>query len=102
MGTASMASSSEGPFVNLARLNIAKYALQPAVARALFEYIYYHENDVRHVSAGSSLSYSSEEFTYWPMVYVSLLANSGFIRLPSDIPSIYNFRNLDARFLSGA
>lgn len=40
----------EGPFINLARLNVAKYAAQQNIAKALFEYIYFHENDVRHVS----------------------------------------------------
>lgn len=50
LGTASMLPSGEGPFINLARLNVAKYASQPNIAKALFEYIYYHENDVRHVS----------------------------------------------------
>lgn len=50
LGTASMLPSGEGPFINLARLNVAKYASQQNIAKALFEYIYYHENDVRHVS----------------------------------------------------
>ena len=36
-----------GPFINLARLNIGKYSGQPAVAKALFEFIFYHENSVR-------------------------------------------------------
>ena len=36
-----------GPFINLARLNIGKYSSQPGVAKALFEYIFYHENSVR-------------------------------------------------------
>lgn len=50
MGTASMVQVGEGPFINLARLNVAKYAAQQNIAKALFEYIYFHENDVRHVS----------------------------------------------------
>lgn len=45
-----MVSVGDGPFINLARLNVAKYASQQNIAKALFEYIYYHENDVRHVS----------------------------------------------------
>ena len=36
-----------GPFINLARLNIGKYSGQPGVAKALFEFIFYHENSVR-------------------------------------------------------
>ena len=49
-GTASMLSSPDGPFINLARLNLAKYAREATLAKPLFEYIFYHENDVRHVS----------------------------------------------------
>lgn len=50
LGTASMVSQLEGPFIQVSRLNLAKYAAQKAVAKPLFEYIYYHENDVRNVS----------------------------------------------------
>ncbi|XP_067141964.1 tetratricopeptide repeat protein 8 [Centruroides vittatus] len=48
LGTASMLSHPEGPFINLGRLNLTKYASTPSLAKPLFEYIYYHENDVRH------------------------------------------------------
>lgn len=46
MGTASMLSHPSGPFVNLSRLNYNKYATKPSMAKPLFEYILYHENDV--------------------------------------------------------
>lgn len=39
-----------GPFIQLSRLNISKYASQPSISKPLFEYIYYHEHDVRYVS----------------------------------------------------
>ena len=42
-----MISQPDGPFINLARLNIGKYAARPNIAKALFEYILYHENLVR-------------------------------------------------------
>jgi len=45
-----MLTSPDGPFINLARLDMAKYATKPALAKALFEYIFHHENDVRNVS----------------------------------------------------
>ncbi|XP_013778798.1 tetratricopeptide repeat protein 8-like [Limulus polyphemus] len=48
LGTASMLSQPDGPFINLPRLNISKYSANPNLAKALFEYIYYHENDARH------------------------------------------------------
>lgn len=47
LGTASMMSQRDGPFINLARLNVGKYAGKPNVAKALFEYIFYHENSIR-------------------------------------------------------
>ncbi|GIY75908.1 tetratricopeptide repeat protein 8 [Caerostris extrusa] len=34
-------------FINFARLNISKYAALPNVAKHLFEYAYYHDNDIR-------------------------------------------------------
>lgn len=46
---ASMLSTPDGPFINLARLNMTKYAARPGLAKALFEYIFHHENDVRNV-----------------------------------------------------
>ncbi|VDO73148.1 unnamed protein product [Heligmosomoides polygyrus] len=47
LGTASMASDPDGPFVNLARLNVEKYAADPLVNRQLFEYVFYHEGDIK-------------------------------------------------------
>jgi len=47
LGTASMLSQKDGPFINLARLNVGKYCSRPTVAKALFEYVFYHENSVR-------------------------------------------------------
>ncbi|XP_076665274.1 tetratricopeptide repeat protein 8 [Andrena cerasifolii] len=48
LGTASMLTEPGGPFIQLSRLNISKYAGQPSIAKPLFEYIYYHEHDVRY------------------------------------------------------
>ena len=46
---ASMLSTPDGPFINLARLDMSKYAAKPTLAKALFEYIFHHENDIRNV-----------------------------------------------------
>ncbi|XP_063188357.1 tetratricopeptide repeat protein 8 isoform X3 [Chroicocephalus ridibundus] len=48
LGTASMITNPDGPFINLSRLNLAKYAQKPKLAKALFEYIFHHENDVKN------------------------------------------------------
>lgn len=45
-----MLSTPDGPFINLGRLNFTKYAARQNLAKALFEYIFHHENDVRNVS----------------------------------------------------
>ncbi|XP_068802864.1 tetratricopeptide repeat protein 8 isoform X2 [Struthio camelus] len=49
LGTASMLTNPDGPFINTSRLNLAKYAQKPKLAKALFEYIFHHENDVKNV-----------------------------------------------------
>ncbi|XP_012269723.1 tetratricopeptide repeat protein 8 [Athalia rosae] len=48
LGTASMLTEPDGPFIQLSRLNISKYAAQPGIAKPLFEYIFYHEHDARY------------------------------------------------------
>ncbi|MBN3271131.1 TTC8 protein, partial [Polyodon spathula] len=50
LGTASMLTHPDGPFINLSRLNLAKYAQKPNLSKALFEYIFHHENDVKNPS----------------------------------------------------
>jgi tetratricopeptide repeat protein 8 len=50
LGTASMLTESGGPFIQLSRFNMGKYAAEGNIAKPLFEYIFYHENDIRHVS----------------------------------------------------
>lgn len=49
IGTASIISESGGPFIQLEKLNFAKYAAQPSLGKPLFEYIYYCENDIQRV-----------------------------------------------------
>lgn len=50
-----MLSTPDGPFINLARLNFSKYAARPNLAKALFEYIFHHENDIRNVSLATNI-----------------------------------------------
>jgi tetratricopeptide repeat protein 8 len=44
-----MLSTVDGPFIQVARLNLPKYAQNQAIARALFEHLFYHANDIRAV-----------------------------------------------------
>ncbi|ETN81677.1 tetratricopeptide repeat protein [Necator americanus] len=67
LGTASMAASADGPFVNLARLNVDKYAADPHVNRQLFEYVFYHEADIKtaHQIAAVATKTANYEDWYW-------------------------------------
>lgn len=66
LGTASMLANPDGPFVNLSRLNFNKYAMRQNLAKALFEYILYHENDVRHALELAAFSTEAVQFRdYW-------------------------------------
>ena len=39
-----MASDKDGPFINLDKLDLRKYALRPNLARVLCDYMLYHEH----------------------------------------------------------
>jgi len=39
-----------GPFIDISKLNFTKYAGRPALAKALFMYLFHHENDLKSVS----------------------------------------------------
>lgn len=65
LGTASMLSQPDGPFINLSRLNLSKYATRPSLAKILFEYILYHENDVRNALELAALATESAKFQDW-------------------------------------
>lgn len=65
LGTASMLSQQDGPFINLARLNLAKYALIPTLAKPLFEYIMYHENNIRIALDLAAKSSEACQFNDW-------------------------------------
>ena len=64
LGTASMLSSPE-QFINISRLNFTKYAEIPSLAKPLFEYIFYHENDVRNALQMASLATEACQFNDW-------------------------------------
>ncbi|KJH48231.1 tetratricopeptide repeat protein [Dictyocaulus viviparus] len=64
---ASMASNSDGSFVNLSRLNVDKYASDPMVNRQLFEYVFYYEADMKiaHQIASVATKAANYEDWYW-------------------------------------
>ncbi|GAB5573089.1 tetratricopeptide repeat protein 8 isoform X1 [Prionailurus iriomotensis] len=65
LGTASMLTSPDGPFINLSRLNLTKYAQKPKLAKALFEYIFHHENDVKTALDLAALSTEYSQYKDW-------------------------------------
>nr|CAD7455464.1 unnamed protein product [Timema tahoe] len=65
LGTASMLSEPDGPFIQLSRINLSKYATQPSIAKPLFEYIFYHENDIRHAMELAVQATQACQFKDW-------------------------------------
>ncbi|KAL0267478.1 UNVERIFIED_CONTAM: hypothetical protein PYX00_009733 [Menopon gallinae] len=64
LGTASMLSEVNGQFIEVSRLNLAKYAQGPT-AKPLFEYLYYHENDVQHALQLAIEATQASNFKDW-------------------------------------
>ncbi|CAG0924390.1 unnamed protein product, partial [Notodromas monacha] len=65
LGTASMISQPDGPFINIARLNLSKYCSDAGLAKPLFEYILYQENDVKMALDLAALATEACEFKDW-------------------------------------
>ncbi|XP_076834613.1 tetratricopeptide repeat protein 8 isoform X3 [Brachyhypopomus gauderio] len=65
LGTASMLTNPDGPFINLSRLNLAKYAQKPNLSKTLFEYIFHHENDVKTALDLAALATEHAQFKDW-------------------------------------
>ncbi|KAK6998140.1 tetratricopeptide repeat protein 8 [Biomphalaria glabrata] len=65
LGTASMLSTPDGPFINIARINFSKYASRPTLAKGLFEYIFHHENDVRNALELAALATEACQYSDW-------------------------------------
>ncbi|KAE8740732.1 hypothetical protein FOCC_FOCC013752 [Frankliniella occidentalis] len=65
LGTASMLSEPGGPFIQLSRINLGNYAAKPALAKPLFLYILYHENNIRHALQLAVLATQACEFKDW-------------------------------------
>lgn len=45
LGTASLLSANGGPFINLDKLDLRKYATRPCLARVLCDYMLYHDHN---------------------------------------------------------
>uniref|UniRef100_A0A0M3IBS7 TPR_REGION domain-containing protein n=1 Tax=Ascaris lumbricoides TaxID=6252 RepID=A0A0M3IBS7_ASCLU len=65
LGTASMVAQSGGPFINLARLNVEKYARDTNINRLLFEYVFYHEADIKIAHQIAAIATKCAEYSDW-------------------------------------
>jgi tetratricopeptide repeat protein 8 len=71
LGTASLAASGAaggaggGPFIDVERLDLRRYAAKPALARALFEYILYVEHSVKRALELAALATAAASFGDW-------------------------------------
>ncbi|XP_014331701.1 tetratricopeptide repeat protein 8 isoform X1 [Xiphophorus maculatus] len=65
LGTASMLTNPEGPFINLSRINLSKYSQKPSMSRTLFEYIFHHENDVKNALDLAAQATEHAQFKDW-------------------------------------
>ncbi|KAL1528340.1 hypothetical protein AB1Y20_009694 [Prymnesium parvum] len=65
LGTASMLSEAGGAFINVDRLDLRKYAARPALARALFDYILYHDHNPRKALELASLATVQTNYEDW-------------------------------------
>ncbi|XP_032997347.1 tetratricopeptide repeat protein 8 [Lacerta agilis] len=65
LGTASMLTHPDGPFINVSKLNLNNYAQKPKLAKALFEYIFHHENDVKNALDLAAYATQHAQFKDW-------------------------------------
>lgn len=65
LGTAAIYSQKEGPFIQVSRLNIAKYAKISTLSKPLFEYLFYHEGDIRNAMELAVQATQFCEFQDW-------------------------------------
>uniref|UniRef100_A0A0N4ZJ99 TPR_REGION domain-containing protein n=1 Tax=Parastrongyloides trichosuri TaxID=131310 RepID=A0A0N4ZJ99_PARTI len=65
LGTASMVAQLDGSFINLGRLNIDKYSADPNVNKQLFEYVFYHEGDMKIAHQIAATATKACKYTEW-------------------------------------
>ena len=62
LGTASLLSDSCGPFINLDKLDLQKYATRPCLARVLCDYMLYHEHNPKRALELCAQANASDKF----------------------------------------
>lgn len=64
----------KGPFIQVSRLNLSKYAKNKSLNKPLFEYLFYHEGDVRNAMELAVLATQACEFKVgnWGFLFKSV------------------------------
>ncbi|GIL68547.1 hypothetical protein Vafri_21814 [Volvox africanus] len=65
LGTASLASEPGGPFINVERLDLRKYAARPLLARVLCDYLIYTEHNMKRALELCALATQAAEYQDW-------------------------------------
>ncbi|GBG34007.1 Tetratricopeptide repeat protein 8 [Hondaea fermentalgiana] len=65
LGTASMRAESDGPFIDVSRMDLQKYAHRPTLARALCEFLLYHDHNARKALELAAEATSACNFEDW-------------------------------------
>lgn len=65
VGTAAMLTQKDDQFIQVSRLNISKYAKISILAKPLFEYLFYHEGDIRNAMELAVQATQHCEFKDW-------------------------------------
>lgn len=65
-----MLSEPDGPFINPSQLNLAKYADRPGLNKVLFDYLFYHENDIKNSLELAALA-TQVFFLYMRIIYMT-------------------------------
>ncbi len=65
LGTASMLSEPGGLFINVDRLDLAKYARRPAIAKVLCDYLLYHDHNPQKALDLASKATVVEDYKDW-------------------------------------
>mmetsp|Transcript_21676 Transcript_21676/g.35870 ORF Transcript_21676/g.35870 Transcript_21676/m.35870 type:complete len:504 (-) Transcript_21676:149-1660(-) len=65
LGTASLLSDPSGPFINVEKLDLRKYAARPALAKVLFEYIVHVDHNARKALELAAFATQIAEYKDW-------------------------------------
>eukprot|EP00741_Cyanophora_paradoxa_P011225 tig00020554_g10845.t1 len=65
LNTASLIADANGPFINVEKLDLRKYAARPALAKVLFEYIYHVDNNPRKALELAAYATQTADFKDW-------------------------------------